>query len=165
MWQRAERVKRREEEMTTGCCLNSQEEKERSPGTHESRRPSFPNLVFQRAICIPSSANTPPALSALHGRLFKFKSIGTLPLTDCKRRFIRGPAAALQSVIVIQPEERVVVAARSSWTSVCQRRPAFINRHRFVLKDPPGDAGHCRTTHTVVFRDQQQESFQPLWFS
>lgn len=109
--------------------------------------------------------NAPPALSPLHGRLFKFKSIGTLPLTDCKRRFMPGPAAALQSVIVIQPEERVVVAARSAWTSVCQRRPAFINLHRFVLKDPPGDAGHCRTAHTVEFKDQQQESFHPLSLS
>lgn len=35
-------------------------------------------------------------------RLFKLKSVGTLPLTDCKRRFISCPAAVLQSVIVIQ---------------------------------------------------------------
>lgn len=36
------------------------------------------------------------------GRLFKFKSVATLPVTDCKRRFISCPAAALKSVIVIQ---------------------------------------------------------------
>lgn len=36
------------------------------------------------------------------GCLFHFKSFATLPLTDCKRRFIPRPTTALQSVIVIQ---------------------------------------------------------------
>lgn len=36
------------------------------------------------------------------GCLFHFKSFATLPLTDCKRRFIPHPTTALQSVIVIQ---------------------------------------------------------------
>lgn len=36
------------------------------------------------------------------GCLFHIKRFATLPLTDCKRRFIPRPTTALQSVIVIQ---------------------------------------------------------------
>lgn len=142
------------------CCGWFVGKEERSTGTHKSLHLQTQGLVSTSTGYLHSlrrkqsrhtssfrTASSRPDLR--RGRLFNFKSIATLPLTDCKRRFISRPAAALQSVIVIQ-----------RWRKSCHRvlvifggyLPALFFFYQppkmFFIGSPlgikaPGSAGQC----------------------